>query len=519
MIEKIKNSKILILYILPFIFGSVSILSFEPFNLIFFNFITISFLFLSLSFVNKRSMSTFRKKKNYLINFFKIGYFFGLGFFLFGNYWIAYSLTFDPTLKILIPFTLLAVPSFLSLFFGLGFMLIGPLLKNNFTSILIFSSGLSLIDFMRGKILTGFPWNSWAYSLSWFTEFIQISNFLGFYAFNLITITFYCIPAIIFFKNYKYKNLFVISNLLIIFCFYLLGSYIINKNDADLINQKNFVNFKVVSPNFNIKNNANLENLENNLEKLIRYSEPDEKKETFFIWPESITSGAYYSDLLKFKDLIRKNFSKKHFIVLGTNIESKNRKFFYNSFIILNNNLEIIYRYDKNKLVPFGEFLPFENFLESIGFKKITQGYGSFSRGTSVNNFEYLGLNILPMICYEIIFPELVQRSSESTNLIINISEDGWFGKTIGPYQHFSKSIFRSVENNSYTIRSANKGISAIINNKGKVIKRLEPFEAGTIELEVPILSRNFKNKNDLIFFILLFTYTTTFLIFRKKNE
>ena len=162
--------------------------------------------------------------------------------------------------------------------------------------------------------------------------------------------------------------------------------------------------------------------------------------------------------------------------------------------------------------------MPFEDLLQSFGLKKITHGYGSFSKGTSTKNFEYSGMNILPLICYEIIFPELTQRSSASTNFIINISEDGWFGKSIGPYQHFSKSIFRSVENNSYIIRSANQGVSAFINNKGKVLKRLEPNEAGMIELEVPVLSQNFKNKNDLIFLILLFTYTITFLIL-KKNE
>ena len=77
-------------------------------------------------------------------------------------------------------------------------------------------------------------------------------------------------------------------------------------------------------------------------------------------------------------------------------------------------------------------------------------------------------MNILPLICYEIIFPELIQKASNKTNLIVNISEDGWFGNSIGPHQHFAKAIFRSIENNSYLVRSANQGISAIISNKGE---------------------------------------------------
>ena len=87
----------------------------------------------------------------------------------------------------------------------------------------------------------------------------------------------------------------------------------------------------------------------------------------------------------------------------------------------------------------------------------------------------YDNLNILPLICYEIIFTKFVQKSELNTNLIVNISEDGWFGDSIGPYQHFSKTIFRAIEQNSFLIRSANKGISAIIDNKGNVIKKLNP--------------------------------------------
>ena len=121
------------------------------------------------------------------------------------------------------------------------------------------------------------------------------------------------------------------------------------------------------------------------------------------------------------------------------------------------------------------------------------------------------------MICYEVIFTKLIQKSPDETNLIINISEDGWFGDSIGPYQHFPKGIFRAIEQNSFFIRSANKGISAIINNKGEIIKILNPNETGNIELEVPLIKNNNKNKNDLIFFMLLITYY--FIFYYKKNN
>jgi len=124
----------------------------------------------------------------------------------------------------------------------------------------------------------------------------------------------------------------------------------------------------------------------------------------------------------------------------------------------------------------------------------------------------------LPLICYELIFPKFIQQSHKDTNLIINISEDGWFGRSIGPHQHFAKAIYRAIEQNSYLIRSANKGISGIVNNKGELIKKLESTEAGLISMEVPLVNSDNKNKNDLIFFVLLITYILLINIYKTKN-
>ena len=152
--------------------------------------------------------------------------------------------------------------------------------------------------------------------------------------------------------------------------------------------------------------------------------------------------------------------------------------------------------------------------MNKFGLKKITEGHGSFKKGTRQNNIIIDQLNILPLICYEIIFTKFIQESSSETNMIINISEDAWFGNSIGPNQHYAKSIFRAIEKGTFLLRSANKGISAILDNKGISLKQLDRNEAGNIEIEVPLIkSKN--NKNDLIFFILLITYL---LIFNNKN-
>ena len=514
-LEKILNNKNFVIFILPFFLGLLSVFSFQPFNLTFLNFFIIPCLFLLLTYVQRKSRNIYRKKP-YLKNIFFIGYFFGIGFFLSGTYWISYSLTFDENLKLFIPLSVTLIPLFLGLFFGFATLCSGPFLKNNYSSFFLFCLIFSLIDYLRGKILSGFPWNLWSYTWSWLTEIIQVLNPIGLYAFNSISIVFFCSPAILFFKN-NYKYLIFSIFLLMFFSFYIYGSYKINKDQEVSAKAEQTLNIKIISPNFDMRYIHTEEQIRKTIEKVVKYSDPNSDKETIFVWPEGIFAGVYLEDLKKFSNLFNKNFSENHLIVFGINTQNSSKEKFYNSLVVVNNKLETLYKYDKEKLVPFGEFLPFEYMLEKLGLKKITYGYGSFSTGSNQNNFKFNNLNILPLICYEIIFPKLTQHSDEKTNIIVNISEDAWFGNSIGPHQHFAKAIFRSVENNTYLIRSANKGISAFISNNGVVIKRLEPNEIGNIELNVPLINNNFKNKNDLIFFILLFTYTIIFFLFRKK--
>tara|TARA_A100001015_G_scaffold104298_1_gene115748 strand:- start:71 stop:1642 length:1572 start_codon:yes stop_codon:yes gene_type:complete len=521
MLEKILNNRVIVLYILPFFLGLSTVFSFQPFNLSFINFFLLPIIFFLLVYVKKRSKSIYRKKP-YHKNLFLIGFVFGFGFYLSGIFWISYSLTFDENFKFLIPFSITLIPFFLGLFNGLTTLIIGQFLSYNFSSLLLFSGSLALSDYIRGKILTGFPWNLWAYSWSWLTEVLQILNVIGLFAFNLLTITVFTLPAVLFFKSNSIKKILILSfTFLFIFLIYIYGTFSINKNKG-IINyvesSKTFYT-KVISPNFKLKYNLTLEEAEKKIKKLILYSDPDPKKETLFIWPEGIFTGYNYEEILKFKSMIKNNFEKKHLILFGINTLNKDTGEYFNSLIIVNNEFEILHQYNKRKLVPFGEFLPSEKILNKLGFKKITEGYGAFSKGKKQKNIILNEVNILPLICYEIIFPELTQKSNIKTNLIINISEDGWFGDSIGPHQHFAKAIFRSIENNSFLVRSANKGISAIINNKGEIIKKLNFNEVGNIEMNIPILESEYKNKNDLIFFTLLFTYLLIYLIFKKKTN
>jgi apolipoprotein N-acyltransferase len=378
------------------------------------------------------------------------------------------------------------------------------------------------MDYLRAKILSGFPWNLWAYTWSWKPEILQSLFYFGFFSFNLLCIIIYCSPLLLLFKKkFNFILFFLIS--LVFFGNYIYGSSIIKKNSENLTNlkldSKNSIYIKIISPSFDLKYNLSNTDLSENISRLIKFSDPDKNRKTLFIWPEGVFTGFNFEQIKQYKLLFEKAFSKNHLILFGANVTQENPKKLdtFNSLIITNNKLDINFQYNKIKLVPFGEFLPYENILSKLGIKKITEGYGSFSKGSNSDIFTLGNLKLLPLICYEIIFPEL---NKNQKNMIVNISEDAWFGSTIGPHQHFSKAIFRAIESNVYLVRSANKGFSAFIDNKGLVKKLLKPNEKGVIELNVPIINNNQKKyKFDLIFFILLFTGVSSFIILNKNEK
>ena len=157
-----------------------------------------------------------------------------------------------------------------------------------------------------------------------------------------------------------------------------------------------------------------------------------------------------------------------------------------------------------------------------MGLKKITSGYNSFSSGDTReiinlgNNFNKT--TILPLICYEIIYPGKIKMQKHHPSLIINISEDAWFGDSIGPYQHYTKAIYRSVEEGVFIARSANKGISGFIDPNGRTLKFLDISESGNVEHKMPqfLKSTVFSKYGNKIFFLIILLYIFLTLIFKK---
>jgi len=516
------NNKFFVIFIVPFLLGAITILGFAPYNLTFINFFTFSILLFLILEVKKRTLSKYRKKKSYQY-FFYLGCSFGFGFFLLGNYWISISLTHDEMFKVLIPFALIFIPLFLSLFFGLAILLVGTFAEKNIYFILLFSSVFSMFEFLRGNLLTGFPWNLISYTWSWSAEVIQILSLIGAYSLSLISITFFCIPFLFFQKKIVKKNIFFTLIFLIIFVGnYSYGMFKVNNNNYKFDKK---IGVKIISPNFSLKD-YNTKSEEFQIKRLIKISDPEKNKKTLFIWPEGIFYQSYLQDIKKYQYLFKDKFSENHLIILGinnfTNPNDTNNQKYFNSLIVLNHKLEILSLYNKINLVPFGEFLPFEKTLSKFGLKKITPGYSSFSSGDirAIINLgnKFNDRSILPLICYEIIYSGKIKKKNQLPDLVVNISEDAWFGRSIGPHQHFTKAIYRSIEEGVFIARSANKGISAFINPNGKVLKLLNVGESGNIELNFPHfnLPTLFSNHGNKIFFLIILLYIFLTLIFKK---
>ena len=372
MIEKFLNNRIIVLYLFPFSLGLMTVFSFQPFNLSIINFIILPIFFSLIVYVKKRSKSIYRKKP-YRKNLFFIGLTFGFGFYLSGIHWIAYSLTFDDSFKYLIPFAVILIPFFLSIFTGLTIVIVGQFLSYNLSSILLFSGSLALSDYIRGNVLTGFPWNLWGYSWSWLTEILQILNLSGLFAFNLITITIFTIPAVLFLKyDIGKKILITIFTFLFIFLTYIYGTFVINKNKAlvNNLDKDKKIYTKVISPDFQLKYDLSIDEVENKLKKLVKYSDPDPKRATFFIWPEGVFTGFNYNEILKFKSLIKDSFKENHLIFFGINTLDEISGKYFNSLVVVNNEFKILQKYNKKKLVPFGEFLPFEKYRSKKNYTR-----------------------------------------------------------------------------------------------------------------------------------------------------
>jgi len=499
--------------------GALTSLSLPPFNYVVINFLTFSLFYIFLI----KKIEFYKNKRI----FFLYGWLFGFGYFVSNLYWISISLTFDQNFKFLIPFTIILIPGFLALFYALVaylFVVLKP--NNNLSSFFLFSLIFGIVEFVRGSILTGFPWNLIAYSFSNQIEILNITSVIGTYSFNLFCISLFTSPSIFILRENKKDISICVAFLITTMSFYILGSQNLEKFNNQEVKKLDY-KLRILSSNISIDRFYNNIDPITAIEELIEISSPKKNQKIIFIWPEGIIPGISQDQLKEYKWLFENKFNENHLLAIGINSkEDENETIkYFNSLSIFDYEFNIINSYNKINLVPFGEFLPFEKLLKSIGLKTITNDYQSYSKGEERKIIDLksnnLSLKILPLICYEIIYSGKI-FTNNNFDYIVNISEDGWFGKSIGPEQHLTHSIFRAIESGKYVLRSANNGTTAIINPLGVIEQKVDINKSGYIDLSETrkIETTLFAKFGNKIFGFIILLYIFLIFSFKKlRNE
>ncbi len=160
---------------------------------------------------------------------------------------------------------------------------------------------------------------------------------------------------------------------------------------------------------------------------------------------------------------------------------------YYNSIFTIDSNGEITGAADKVHLVPFGEYLPLEGLLRRFGVNEVVELPGGFTSATARRSLPVIdGFNVLPLICYEAIFPAEMSYQGTPTDAIVNVTNDAWYGDTPGPYQHFRQAQLRAVEQGLPLLRAANNGLSGVVDPYGRIIDALALNAVGVVDATLP---------------------------------
>lgn len=229
----------------------------------------------------------------------------------------------------------------------------------------------------------------------------------------------------------------------------------------------------------------------------VKKSSPD-----LFIWPETATPFYFFQEPSPTVKTIKGLRRVGGDFVIGTPRVGtrENGRVYFNSAFVVNGSGTVFGRYDKARLVPYGEYIPFKKFMPFIG--KIVAQVGDFVPGEKGNTILWGDFRLGIQICYEIIFPDLSRAMAQNNAvLLVNITNDAWFGYQSAAYQHFSMATFRAVENRRSVVRAANTGISGFIDPTGRILEQTPLFTEAALAKKMPLLDKKtFYTRNGDVF-------------------
>jgi apolipoprotein N-acyltransferase len=432
-----------------------------------------------------------------------LGWCFAFGYFVAGIYWVANALlAVSSAFGWLLPFAIAGavgglsalLASFPALAVGLARILwpVGP------ARILVLAIFWTLFEWLRGWVLTGFPWNLVGYSWAFSDGMNQLAALTGIWGLSLITVAAAALPTLLVDWDGRRSTsdaprqrtsaavACIVGGSALLLAIWAGGWYRLSGATDRTVPE---VRLRLVQGNVDPTDKGSADHGADVLRRHLRLTAetPGYDRITHVIWPET----AEPFPLERFPDLrmaVAAVVPANGLLITGvlrTDPPNGQLKEVWNSMAALDRTGQVFGSYDKFHLVPFGEYVPLHRFFPFIS--KFTPGIMDFSAGPGPRTLRLPGLPpVGPLICYEAIFPGQVIDDGDRPQWLLNITNDGWYGISTGPYQHFASARLRAVEEGLPVVRAANTGISGVVDPYGRVLAQTRLGETTVLDVDLP---------------------------------
>jgi apolipoprotein N-acyltransferase len=419
---------------------------------------------------------------------FAFGWVFGVGYFVGGLYWIEHAFVVAELGVLLGCFAVLLM----SVTLGLVVAAVAVLTKlTGFVGVrqsVAFACFWTLGEWIRSfSVLGGFPWNLVGYAWAFSDEIIQLASLLGVFGLSALTVFVAALPGGLMGAETS-KSKFYVWGAVTVICFGLVWAFGFNRLGSAPTRMVDDVMLRLVQANLLQIRKRSTDLWEENLLAHVELTGVvGDMPVTHVVWPE--TAVPYpLAQMPSVRKLLADALPEGGLLLTGAlRIEAgkENGQKIWNGLSVITSAGDIVGSYDKRKLVPFGEYVPFRKWFS---FNRIVSGPRDFSAGTGPQNIEVPSLPLFrPLICYEVIFPGSIIGGGERPEWLLNLTNDAWYGHTSGPYQHFTQARLRAVEEGLPLVRSANTGISAVVDSYGRTVAMLALGERGVLDSGLPV--------------------------------